>query len=379
MKLIKKKTIFTSMFLALILCFSFLLPSFINSKNYVSTRSVDVNEIGTMSYEEKIEQLLDTFDDYSLDNAGTQILFEAKTDISNYDFSQIQYLSTNAENTIKKYKTNLDLENEKFEIITEYIQDGVLVHTETIETIPYYDEYSDDYYIAMPDGTSVSVSESVSSTSFNECSVTLAALGIALTAKEVAVLLTAVTVVAAPVVVTVVTKVVTKVVSWVRSFWNWFKSLWRAKTTTVVTTTTTISLSYDITISGTKVEAKPFDKTMKFDLHKFYVAIADTEDGLLYVSPVPIDGIKALAILTTSTFVKSAHKGSNKTFVVSLYTPDASGADARLIATEAGTILGSPGAIHHYAKTAGYFNHYHPGLSYTSMSHPHVFYGQPKA
>lgn len=64
---------------------------------------------------------------------------------------------------------------------------------------------------------------------------------------------------------------------------------------------------------------------------------------------------------------------------MSLYTPDTSGADAYLIAAEAGAILGSPGAIHHTARYPGYFNHYHPGIEYTSQSHPHVFYGLPKA
>lgn len=376
MNLFKKKTIITSMILTLMLCFSFLLPSFINSQNNISTRDIDVNEIGTLSYEEKVEQLLNTFDDYSINNNETQISFEAYVDISNFNFSGIQYLSTNAESTIKRYKTNLDVKNEKFEIVTEYIQDNIVVYTETLETTPYYDEYADDYYIAMPDGTNVSLSDNLSQDSFNECSVTLAALGIILTAKEVAILLTAVAIIAAPVVIEVVSVVVTTVVSWVRSFWSWFRSLWTAKTTKVVTTTITATLSYTISISNTKVDAKPYDKTMKFDLNKYYIAIADTDDGLLYVSPTAINNISALAVLTGSAFVKSAHKGSNKSFVISLYTLTSEG--ALLIATEAGTILGNPGAIHHFAPKPGYFNHYHPGTIYTSLSHPHVFYGTPK-
>ena len=99
---------------------------------------------------------------------------------------------------------------------------------------------------------------------------------------------------------------------------------------------------------------------------------------MLYVSSEPIDNLSALAILTTSTYVKSAHKGSNKSFVVSLYSPDPSGAAAALIANEAGTILGKPGAVHHLANRHGYFDHYHPCNEYTSESKPHVFYGTPK-
>lgn len=383
MKLLKKKTIFTSVLLALVLCLSFLIPGLLGIKQSVSTREIDVNSIGILSYEEEVDRILETFDSYSIDNNDTQITFEAVTDISNFDFFGIQYLSSNAETTIKKYKTNLDIENEKFEIITEYIQDNNVVYSETIETIPYYDDYTDDYYISMPDGTNVSLSENLSHDSFNECSVTLAALGIALTAKEVAVLLSAVVIVAAPAIVEVVNVVVTTIVSWVRSFWSWFRSLFTKKTTTITTTTITTTLSYTLTLSysdtQTKVEAKPFDKTHYYEPSKYFFAIADSTDGLLYVSQVPLDNLYALSILTTSTYIESAHKndldknGNQKKFVVSLYTPAKT--DALYIATEAGTILGSPGAIHHDAPKLGYFNHYHPGLKY---SHPHVFYGSPK-
>ena len=357
------------------LCLSFLLPNFAYVNNDLVSRNINVNEMGTLSYEEKSQQLLNTFDEYSISNDENTISFEGFVDISSFDFSGIQYLSTTADTTIKKYKTDLDVDNEKFYIITEYIQDDVVVYSEKVETTPYYDEYEDDYYISMPDGTNISISESLSIENFNECSVTLAALGIALTAKEAAVLLSAVVVVAAPVIVEVVNVVVTTVVTWVRSFWSWFRSLF-TKTTTVTTTTVTTTLSYTISISNTKVDAKPYDKTMNFEIDQYYVAVADTDDGLLYVSSKPISNISALAILTTSSYVKSAHKGSNKSFVISLYTPTDTAAS--LIATEAGTFLGNPGAIHHFATKPGYFNHFHPGLTYTDLSHPHVFYGTPK-
>ena len=63
MKLFKKKTFFTSLALACILCLSFLLPSFAYVNNDLVTRNIDVNEIGTLSYEEKAQQLLNTFDE----------------------------------------------------------------------------------------------------------------------------------------------------------------------------------------------------------------------------------------------------------------------------------------------------------------------------
>lgn len=138
MNLFKKKTFITSIFLTLILCCSFLLSNFFNSRQDINTRNINVNEIGTLSYEEEIKKLLDTFDNYSFDNSDTQISFEAEKDISNFDFNGLQYLSTNADSTIKKNRTNLDIENEKFEIITEYVQDNIVVYTETTETHHYY-------------------------------------------------------------------------------------------------------------------------------------------------------------------------------------------------------------------------------------------------
>lgn len=159
----------------------------------------------------------------------------------------------------------------------------------------------------------------------------------------------------------------------------WFKSLWKKKTTTVITTTTTIAISYSISISGSKIEAKPFDKNKKYDSGEYYIAIADTDDQLLYIAPIPIDSGVALSILISPSYVKSAHKGSNKSFVVSLYSPDPTGLAARSIATSAGNFLGSPGAILHLAKRTGYFDHYHPGNTYTDLSHPHVFFGMPKS
>ncbi len=49
MKLLKKKTMLIALFLALILCLSFILPSFIHSDSQLSAREIDVDQIGTLS------------------------------------------------------------------------------------------------------------------------------------------------------------------------------------------------------------------------------------------------------------------------------------------------------------------------------------------
>ena len=60
----KKRNIFVSCFLALIMSLSFVLPSIISSKNSIKMRTIDVNELGTLSYEEKAKQILEVFDEY---------------------------------------------------------------------------------------------------------------------------------------------------------------------------------------------------------------------------------------------------------------------------------------------------------------------------
>ena len=76
MKLFKKKTFFTSLVLTCILCLSFLLPSLASINNDLATRNINVNEIGTLSYEEKAQQLLNTFDEYSILNDENNALYE---------------------------------------------------------------------------------------------------------------------------------------------------------------------------------------------------------------------------------------------------------------------------------------------------------------
>jgi hypothetical protein len=362
-----KKIVFSCLSLALIVIVSVMciLPNFINSKNQTLTRNVDVESLGTLSYEEKVEKYLEKFDDYEISTTDNFINFEATIDMSSIDISPFGFLSTNAQTTTKKYATRFDIENERFYVVTKYIQDDEVVYSEELETIPYYDDYMDDYYIQMPDGSYVSVYETLSDENMDECLVLTAT---AITTAELAILLATVVIIAAP--------AITSVVTWVKSFWSWFKSLWTAKTVTKTTTVVTTTISYTISIANTKVEAKKFDTNKKYEEGQYYIAIADIVDGFLYVTDNSVDDITALAILTTSTYVSGATKNKNGVFpqlVVSLYTPN--GYDAYLIAVEAGTILGDPGAIHHLANKTGYFNHYHPGSVYTTTSKPHVFYG----
>lgn len=373
----KKRNIFISCFLTLIMCLSMILPTIISSKESLKVRNVDVNELGTLSYEEKVQQILGTFDEYNYSENDSNFSFEANIDMSEKDTSSLEFLDQNCSSTTKNFTLDFDYENEKIFIVTQYIQDGEVVNEEKVETTILYDEYLDDYFVQLPDGSQASVYESLKNQNLEECSALLLTLAAGITVKEAAVLIAAVAIVAAPVVINVVTQVVETFVTWVRSFWSWFKSLWKPKTQTRVTTYTTTAITYTVSTTKTKYKLEKHDKNKKYEESQYYVAIADTVDGFLYISNVSVSDEEALAILTTSTFVTGATKNKKGVFpqlVVSLYTSN--GYDAYLIACAAGTILGNPGAIHHIANKPGYYNHYHPGSVYIDSSKPHVFYGQ---
>ena len=372
------KKFITAMFMLCVMTLSVVLPSFVDAKKEeIATRDINVEALSMLTYEDKVEEILGNFDEYEISTDEKTVSLDAVVDLSGSTIANDEALAGDAETTLKKYSVDLDIENEKFYIVVQYCKGEEVVSEEKIETTPYYDEYSDDYFVEMPDGTTISMYETLMGSNLDECSVLIIA-GVALTAKEAAVLLAAVAIVAYPVIQKVVTVIVETIVTWVRSFWRWFKSLWTAKTVTKTTTVISQAISYSISIANTKVDVKKYEKSRKFEDGEYYVAIADTADGFLYVSDYKLDEVQALAILTSSTYVTGATKGKNGAFpqlVLSLYTPN--GYDAYLIAVEAGTILGDAGAIHHAAHRTGYFNHYHPGSTYTSLSHPHVFYGQP--
>lgn len=373
----KSLKLITTFMLLLVMSMSLIVPAFIKdrSREEVATRDINVEELAMLSYEDKAEEILSNFDSYEISNSASTISLEAEVDLSGSTILDTKELSSAADKTIKKYSVDLDTENEKFYIVVQYLQDDVIVYEERVETTPYYDEYMDDYYVDMPDGTTISMYETLTTSNLEECCATLVIAGVALTTAEAAALIAAFVIVATPVIVQVVTVVVETIITWVKSFWSWFKSLWTAKTTTKTTKVVTTTISYTVSIAQTKVDVKKYEKERKFNKGKYYVAIGDTVDGFLYVSDVEISEAAAIAILTSEEYVRGATKdkyGKYPQLVISIYTP--SGTDALKVALSAGTLLGIPGVTHHKATRPGYFDHYHPGSVYT---HPHAFYGTP--
>ena len=342
----------------------------------LQTRTIDVNEIGTLSYEEKVNQLLEDFDVYSYDYADNTITFNGEFTRDLTDFLNYQQLST-IDNTpiTKAYSTRFNCKEEVFTLITTYSQNGIVINQTSDSVVPFYDEALNDYFITLEDGSKISVSESLELDNMENCVAIVAAVPLAIVAAALAVTI----VVAAPTIVQVVETVVTTVVSWVRSFWSWFCSLWKpvtkTVTTTSVTTVATPALTIDRTTYKTKAVTKDDIKT-RFGNSLYYLAFADPTNGYMYFSVVPITQAQAIAILNSAVYVPCIGN-PNKQMIASTYTFYQ--ASALAVAQVVGLNSRTPANFpeNHGNGKPGYFWHYHTIPAAPHDHSPHSFFGLP--
>lgn len=377
MQFLKRKSIYASLILVLILSLSFMLGSYLNSSNQLATREVDVDSIGTLSYEEKVEKLLNDFDMYSYEFNANTLSFNGEVTRSVGYFSKFDFLSTTTNSEVtQKYSTQLDLEEERFVLIISYYQNNELIEKTEQETTPIFDSEKNDYFIKLDNGQLLSVSETMNKNNMDNC--------IALV-DDAAVLLTAAlaltVVAAAPYIANVVTTVVTQVISWVRSFFWWLRSLF---VKTVVTTVVTQVASPSITIANTtyRTEAKTKADIQALDPSLYFAAFADPTNGKMYLTVIPIEEAAAVAILNTPIVVPCIGDTS-RTMIASTYTFYE--VNALRVASVVGLNARTPAWAPEVHGSGGYFWHYHTISSAITLgkggveqiSNPHSFFGLP--
>ncbi len=325
----------------------------------VAVRDLNVNEIGSLSYEEKVEEILSEFDVYSYDYDDTTVQFHGTLTKDFSDFSGFEYLNTLDETKITRtFITKFNGVNNTFSLLITTTQNEEIIEQIEEEVVPIYDEIADDYYIVLDDGTTISVTETLILNNLNPC-----IAGIDDIAIGGLVVISMLAIAAAP----SLQDALKPVYNEIKSFFKWVGSLFRKDEAPAKETFT-----YHVSYQGNDYALKAYAATRFFDLKSYYLALADTDDGLLYVSTKPVSRKHAISAFTASTYVTSVHKGSNKKFVLSVYTPlDNMAYD---VALSAGEAIGDPGVLPHPTDKPGYFNHYHPGGSY---NHPHCFYGTP--
>lgn len=339
----------------------------------LAVRDFDVSDIGTLSYEEKAQDVLEQFDTYAYTEKDGSIEFNGSLTKSVSEFGGFEYLNTLDESELtRNYSTKVNCETGMISLVITTTQNGEIIEQIEEETTPVYDEETDDYVIILDDGSKISVSESLLTDNLNPC---VALLGVAAAAVVAIVII---------VLVPVIETIVNAIVSAVTSFWSWLKGLFGKKS--VFTTVETKEITYSVSINNTTYKLEEYNRVLKkyndsryFDNQLYYLAVADTDDGCLYISTTNVSELVAQTVLTSEILIETAHKDKHKNgnlpkFVLSVYTQNQQ--RAYNLAYAAGKKLGDPGALHHTAREPGYFNHYHPGAAYFD---PHCFYGYPKA
>ena len=370
MKTINKRFVIISLFLALVLALPFVLSGFSNSVS-VSTRTINVSEIGTLSYEELTDKMLYNFDVYSSDFSDDCISFEGNlTKDFNY-FSNLQHLALNDNDKItEKYETKYNIENDTFLVKISYFQDDKLVEEIEHETVPVFDEEKNDYFIELENGNKISVAETIKMENIDNC--------IAIV-DDVAIILTAALAITVAAAAPVITTVVTKVVNVVKSIFSWFASLFVKKTVTQTTKVATPLLILGNTTY--KTEAKTEADVKKMDQTKYFAAFADPTNGNMYMTVAPILEQEAVAILLSPS-VSKCIGNSERTMISSTYTYFEE--NALRIAEIAGLDPRTP-AGHPDLNGNGYYRHYHSIATALTIgkkgellnSHPHSFFGLP--
>lgn len=75
------------------MCLSFILPCITSAKTSLTERDVNVNELGMMSYEEKVEQILEPFDSYGGKVDEERLQFESTMEIVKTE-NNLQFLTS---------------------------------------------------------------------------------------------------------------------------------------------------------------------------------------------------------------------------------------------------------------------------------------------
>lgn len=166
----KNRLKFLSILVALVFLAVSLLSIAIRSTTIseLQTRTIDVNEIGTLSYEDKYNQFLEQFTQTSSETTENQWAFNGQIAFDN-NLNKLEFLSTDIEDVNTEILGTLNLTSEEFLIQTSYFVDNVLIDLDTNELKPYYDEQTNDVLLLLDDNTVISITEVLQEENINEC------------------------------------------------------------------------------------------------------------------------------------------------------------------------------------------------------------------
>ncbi|MDD4350974.1 MAG: hypothetical protein PHP83_02200 [Clostridia bacterium] len=181
MKIFNKKAICIALFLALIVCLSFLLPGYINSKNNVATRDINVSEIGTLSYEEKIEKLQKQFNNIETRTENDISYFNGDINLDDLNFLSTEYEGSDI---VKNYQSVIDNSKETISLTSNVVADGNIVSSAKLDFSTEYDEKTGQLFIVNENGNKIDIMAELKDENIEECLVLTAILA-AFTIKQI--------------------------------------------------------------------------------------------------------------------------------------------------------------------------------------------------
>ncbi|MBQ9790220.1 MAG: hypothetical protein IJW24_01330 [Clostridia bacterium] len=184
MKKQKRGIIIASCVMALLMCLSIILPSISNSQHQLATRNINTEELGTLSYEEKVDKLSEQFSNVQTENDGDNYYFSGEI-----NYSELDLLSTEYEDSevTKNIGAKLSSSDETIEISNDVVIDGEHVFNESFKFSTEYDEETEELFIVDENGDKVNILDELNEENVEECFFLTAAISFfaALTVKQV--------------------------------------------------------------------------------------------------------------------------------------------------------------------------------------------------
>ena len=155
-KKIKKYIIYGVLLLCLVLTPTLITLLYNGDSIDVYERTINVSEIGELSYEEKAKNFLSTLDDVNINKNETKLVIKAKYNKSNIDFT-----STGEEPYDAICSSEFRLDSNKFVFTSGKVVDSVEVYDSIDEYDVSIDESTDDVFLTDENGNKINVKEMV--------------------------------------------------------------------------------------------------------------------------------------------------------------------------------------------------------------------------
>ena len=178
---LKKSLLLTALTIVVALIATFICNSLIFSKHSLAVRSVNVDEIGTLSYEEKVDQLTERFESITTSEDEESYYFSGEIDIDSLDLLSTNYQGQEVK---EKYLSTINKHDESIVMGKDVVIDGEVVASVEEKYLTRYDKASDKYYLVDDQGNEIDVLAELEDENVNECFGLLALISV-LTIKQI--------------------------------------------------------------------------------------------------------------------------------------------------------------------------------------------------